>query len=215
MVVVISIAKNFIYAYYYNISKEKLIGVSPMTTKYLLRNRKAVSTVVAAVLLIAITVVAVAVVWAVVLPMLSPQAKVDIVEVTWEDTDNDQYADKVTIVIQNTGTKTVSLSTSDGARAYGLSGAPYIGLDFTRGNDPNSWISTTSSMDRAVYSTTPAPADYPSLNPGDTVTIVVKLYTDASEDDRDVSWNNGDTVRIKVFLDDGSTHTEEFTVSFG
>ena len=185
-----------------------------MTTKYRFKKRKAVSTVVAAVLLIAITVVAVAVVWTIIMPMLRPQAKIDILEVTWTDTDGDDYADEVTITITNTGTKTVSLDTSQGAIADGLSGDPKIGIDFTRGDDPNTWISQWSYTDRAVHSTVPAPSEYSSLNPGQQLTIKVKLKTGTGADtEQYVRWLNDYTVKIEIFLDDGTIHVEEFTVT--
>jgi len=181
-----------------------------MTTKRVLKNRRAVSTVVAAVLLIAITVVAVAVVWVMVLPMLSPKAQIDIIEVTFENTDGDAYADKVTIKIQNKGTKSIDIDITKGLRAYYLEGDPYIGFDFTRGGT-DTWATTHNTARYAVHSTEPVPSSYPSLDAGQQVTIVIILRTDY---DDDMSWNNGDRVQIKIYLSDGTTYIEQVTARF-
>lgn len=185
------------------------MGVLPMTTKCLLRKRKAVSTVVAAVLLIAITVVAVAVVWTIVLPMLTPKAQIDIIQVTWEDRDGDNLADKVVITIQNKGSKSISIDTTKGLQAYYLDGDPHTGFDFTIGNS-DTWGLEDSTARRGVHSTEPVPSSYPSLDAGQQVTITIYLRLD-SYGDR-FSWNDGDRVQIKIFLDDGSTYVEQFTV---
>jgi len=184
------------------------MGVLPMTTKCLLKRRKAVSTVVAAVLLIAITVVAVAVVWTMVLPMLTPKTKIDIISATFYDEDGDNYADKVEIKIQNKGTKSINIDTTSGLRAYYLEGDPYTGFDFTRGNS-DTWATSASPYRYSVHSTEPAPSSYPSLDAGQQVTIVVKLRGDY---DDDMNWRDGYRVQIKIFLDDGSTYVEQFTV---
>lgn len=183
-----------------------------MTTKCLLKRRKAVSTVVAAVLLIAITVVAVAVVWTMVLPMLTPKSQIDIIQVTFDDTDNDGYADKITIQIQNKGSKSVNIDTSQGLQARSLEGDPRIGFDFTRAGG-DQWASAHSQARYAISTTDPAPSSYPSLDPGRQVTITITLYTSGSYDDYDMYWRNGYGVQIKIYLDDGSTYTEEVTVS--
>jgi len=186
-----------------------------MTTKCFLKKRKAVSTVVAAVLLIAITVVAVAVVWTMVLPMLTPKSQIDIIQVTFEDTDDNNYADKITITIQNKGSKSVSIDTSQGLQAQDLDGNPAIGFDFTTAGGDR-WASGHPEAKYAISTTDPAPSSYPSLDPGTQVTITINLRTINMNDrynDRDMGWANEYGVQIKIYLDDGSTYTEEVTVS--
>jgi len=182
-----------------------------MTTRYMLKRRKAVSTVVAAVLLIAITVVAVAVVWTMVLPMLTPKAKIDIIDVVFEDTTGDgDYADKVTFTIQNTGTESLRINTDTGLRAYDLSGDPYTGLDFTRGGT-STWASSDSTLRYSLSTTDPEPSSssYYSLDAGTSVRITVTLRSDYEDDMR---WRDGYTVRIKVFLSDGTEFVKAVTV---
>jgi len=181
-----------------------------MTTKCLLKRRKAVSTVVAAVLLIAITVVAVAVVWTMVLPMLTPKAKIDITDVVFEDTNGNGYADKVTFTIQNTGTESLRINTDTGLRAYDLPGDPYTGLDFTKGGT-STWASSDSTLRYSLSTTDPEPSSssYYSLDAGTSVRITVTLRS-AYEDD--MRWRDGYTVKIKVFLSDGTEFVKTVTV---
>jgi len=167
-----------------------------MTTKYVLKRRKAVSTVVAAVLLIAITVVAVAVVWAMVLPMLTPKAKITIANVFFDDTDGDGYADKIEIHLVNQGTKSITIDISQGV-SIGGSGSDRIGFDFSRGgsSSPSStWIDNNYGT---VTSVDPSRTDYPTLEPGKDVTITVYFST---SDDNELYWRDGYWINIKVYL---------------
>ena len=183
-----------------------------MTTKYVLKKRKAVSTVVAAVLLIAITVVAVAVVWTMVLPMLTPRAKIDITDVVFEDTDGDHYADKVTFTIQNTGTESIRIDTDKGLRAWDLPGDPRTGLDFTNGGG-SKWASTDHTLDDSLSTTDPEPSSssYYSLDAGTSVRITVTLRSNYDGKDY-MNWRDGSTVKIKVFLSDGTEFVKTVTI---
>lgn len=183
-----------------------------MTTKYKLKKRKAVSTVVAAVLLIAITVIAVAVVWTMVLPMLTPKAKIDIVDVVFEDTDGDNYADKVTFTIQNTGTESLRINTDKGLRAWDLSGDPRTGLDFTDGG-ASKWASSNKTLDDSISTTDPEPSSpsYYSLDAGTSVRITVTLKSNYDGKGY-MNWKDNYPVKIKVFLSDGTEFVKSVTI---
>nr|MDO8045858.1 type IV pilin N-terminal domain-containing protein [Candidatus Baldrarchaeota archaeon] len=185
-----------------------------MTTKYMLKRRKAVSTVVAAVLLIAITVVAVAIVWTMVLPMLTPKTKIDITDVVFEDTDDNGYADKVTFTIQNTGTESLRINTDEGLYAYDLSGRPRTGLDFTQGNRPSSWLSSAVSI-YAISKTDPEPSStsYYSLDAGTSVriTVIIRSQYDNGSN-TGTRWSDNASVKIKVYLSDGTEFVKSVTV---
>ncbi|MCF2144123.1 MAG: hypothetical protein K9W42_10510 [Candidatus Heimdallarchaeota archaeon] len=99
--------------------------------KRLWRRRKAISPVIATILLIALTVTAAAIVYFVVVPLLRGRGELVIFGYELEDTDATYYADKITTDIQNIGTAEVTISsvsiTKDGeAISWALAEETYV-----------------------------------------------------------------------------------------
>jgi flagellin-like protein len=81
--------------------------------KRLYHKRKAVSPVIAAILLIALTVTAVAIVVFIVMPMLRGQPELVIMSYDFEDSNANDFADSVTMKISNLGTEGATISEPD------------------------------------------------------------------------------------------------------
>jgi flagellin-like protein len=100
-----------------------------LKTPRIIRRRRAVSPVIAAILLIGLAVAAAAVLFLFVLPAITAQAKVEFVSAVAADRNNDGELDKITVVVQNSGTAADTFS--DGTISVtGWSAAGNIELPF-------------------------------------------------------------------------------------
>ena len=88
--------------------------------KYIFRQRRAISNVVAAALLIGIVVVAVALIWFLIAPMFTPKVGLTLVSVSVDNRDGDDWYDVIEIVLRNTGTVALELNTSVGVLNSGI-----------------------------------------------------------------------------------------------
>ncbi len=75
--------------------------------KLKLKKKKAVSPVIATILIIALTIAAAAIVWLVVMPMLQPNDSLTVSEPSFTDNNNNYFYDQITIFVANSGTMTI------------------------------------------------------------------------------------------------------------
>lgn len=79
----------------------------------LLRRKRAVSPIIAAILLIGLTIAAGAVVYFIVFPMLEGEGELIALDYEFEDTNNNDMADKLTMKLGNTGTEAVTIEKAE------------------------------------------------------------------------------------------------------
>ncbi|NHJ49746.1 MAG: hypothetical protein FK733_18285 [Asgard group archaeon] len=100
---------NFIFRY---LCQKNHLAVSIVfkTLARLWRRRKAISPVIATILIIALTVSAAAIVYFVVVPLLKGDGELVVLDYELEDTDASDLADKLTISVQNIGTAIATIN---------------------------------------------------------------------------------------------------------
>ena len=78
--------------------------------KIISKSKRAVSPVIATVLLISLVVAASAMVYFIVVPMLKGQSTVNMIATQWFDTGGDNVADRVYLTLQNTGSASARIT---------------------------------------------------------------------------------------------------------